>query len=117
MTFPPQYRIIVSLVILFAFLLCSWGSLFCPMVYASEKAFPHHSTSQGDPLKHDVGCPELAVASMVTWGDIHSAILPIGIEATIYHKIKSTLASILPERGLTSSSYPLLFLLFLSLRN
>ena len=117
MTVPSQFRVIVSLVILLAFLSCSWGSLFCPMVYASEKAVPHHSTSQSDPLEHDAGCPELAVASMVSWGDMNSAILPIGLEATIDHRITSAFASLLPDRSLTSSSYPLLFLLLSNLRN
>ena len=82
-----------------------------------RKAFPHHSTSQSDPLEHDTGCPELAVASMVPGGDIHSAILPIGIETTIYYRTTSPLAFILSDRSLPSSSYPLLFLLLSNLRN
>ncbi|GEM_PF-2891179 len=70
MTFPSQFRVIVSFVILFTFLLCSWGSLFCPMGYASDEVVPHHSTSQDKPLESDTGCPELAIASVVSLGDI-----------------------------------------------
>lgn len=87
------------------------------MVYASGEAIPHHTTSQGDPLKNDAGCPELAVTAMVPWGDTNPALLPIEAEFASFRTGTAVLAFAFPDRNFSSSSYPLLFLLLSTLRN
>lgn len=114
---PSQFRVVVSFVLLLAFLLCYWGSFFCPMVYASGEAIPHHATSQSDPLENDAECPELAVTAMVPWEDTNLAILPIEAEFASLQTGTAVSAFEFSARSLSSSSYPLLFLLLSTLRN
>lgn len=117
MALPSQCRVVVSLVTLVTFLLCSWGSLFCPMVHAYEEAIPHHSTPQSDPLKNNGGCPELAVDSMAPSGDVNpDTFTYVDLQRVSRHERTFNLASLLPDGSLISS-YPLLFLLLLTLRN
>ena len=109
---PFQFRVIVSLVILLTFLLCSGWSLFCPMAFASEGAVPHHSASHSNPLESDAGCPELAVASTAPFGDVNPVILPsIGLGVTSQYLDAPAFTSLF-DRSPRSSHYPLLFLLF-----
>lgn len=117
MALPSQCRVIVSLVTLVTFLLCSLGNLFCPMVYAYEETVPHHSTPQSDPLKNNGGCPELVVDSMAPSGDVNSdSHAYVGLQRISHHERTFNLASLLPNGSLISS-HPLLFLLLLTLRN
>ena len=112
-----QFRVVVTFVILFTFLLCYWGNLFCPMVYASGEAVPHHSTPQSDPLKNDAGCPELAIDSTVHWGDANPAILSIESGLASHQGGTAFLVLELSDRSFSSSSYLLLYLLLSTLRN
>lgn len=110
---PFQFRAVVSLVILLTFLLCSGWSLFCPMTYASEGAVPHHAASHSNPLESDAGCPEIAVDSTPSFGDVKQAILlSIDLGVTSQHRGTPVFASILSDRNPPSSHSPLLFLLF-----
>ncbi len=116
-THPFQFRVVVSFVLLLTFLLCYWGSLFCPMVYASGEAIPHHATSQNDPLENDAGCPEFAVDSTAHGGDANPAILSIGSELASHQARTTSLIFELSDRSCSSSSYPLLYLLLSTFRN
>ena len=117
MALPSQSRVVVTFAILFTFLLCYWGNLFCPMVYAHGEAVPHHSTPQSDPLKNDAGCLEFAVDSTAHGGDANPAILSIGSELASHRVRTASLVCELSDRSFSSSSYPLLYLLLSTLRN
>ena len=109
-----QTKLIVPF-LLVAFLACGGGSFFCPM---GTEAAPHHSQenshpSPGTPLNSSEDCPDQLKSSEelsknLTYGV--SAFTEVAVSIDIFKSPFSEyfFASAVP----TSSTYPLLFLLF-----
>ncbi len=118
---PSRFRVVFSFVILFTFLACSGGNLFCPMAYAYGGEVPHHSASHEDPAAshedpedNNMGCPELALASAASLGDFNPAMIDLKVPSW-----SSGTSVFLPASldSRLSSNPPLLFLLLSTLRN
>ena len=113
---PTRFRSGLSLAILLTFLLCSGGSLFCPMAYSSGGEGSHSSASHDDPVNNGTGCPELAVASGAPFGDVNPTMLPSIDLGVMSQHLGPACTSLLPDRS-PPSKKPLLFLLLSTLRN